>query len=257
MFLMLVISRLSIVRMMSAESRIARVVSLKKAVQSTTTRSCVARSASRTRLTPDRRDELGHLRRWRREEDADAGRVVDDERIDRLDLVAGLLELRHEVRDRLVLRVEVEQHADVAELEGAVDEDDLLAELRGRSDGHVDRDRRPSDAALGAEQARRPCPAHRSGRCRCWSPVAGVPRGSGRRPPCGSASRALGVLDLSDRRGQLVAAERLDQELAGSGQHRAAEVVRLALDGHHHDRRRRARLAPAARWPRCRPCRAC
>ncbi len=53
MFLMLVISRLSIVRMMSAVSRIASVVSLKYAVQSTTTRSCVLRSASMTRLMPD------------------------------------------------------------------------------------------------------------------------------------------------------------------------------------------------------------
>ena len=53
MFLMLVISRLSIVRIMSAASRIASVVSLKYAVQSTTTRSCVSRSASMTRLIAD------------------------------------------------------------------------------------------------------------------------------------------------------------------------------------------------------------
>ncbi len=46
---------------------------------------------------------------------------------------------------------------------------------------------------------------------------------------------ALASADLADRGGQLVAAERLDQELAGPGQHRAAEVVRLALDRHHHD----------------------
>ena len=39
MFLILVISRLSIVRITSAESRIASVVSLKYDVQSTTTRS--------------------------------------------------------------------------------------------------------------------------------------------------------------------------------------------------------------------------
>ncbi len=48
---------------------------------------------------------------------------------------------------------------------------------------------------------------------------------------------ALAGADLADRCGQLVAAERLDQELASAGEHRAAEVVRLALDGHHHDGR--------------------
>ena len=94
-------------------------------------------------------DQLGHLGRRRREQDPDAGRVVDDERVDRLEL-AGL-ELGDEVGDRLVLRVQVEQDADVAELERAVHEDDLLAELGGRGDGQVDRDRRPADAALRAE----------------------------------------------------------------------------------------------------------
>src|SRR4029078_11892104 len=39
--------------------------------------------------------------------------------------------------------------------------------------------------------------------------------------------------DLADRRSELVAAERLDEEFAGSGQHRATEVVGLALHGHH------------------------
>ena len=58
----------------------------------------------------------------------------------------------------------------------------------------------------------------------------------------GGADRDAGELlllagvDLPDRRGQLVRGERLDQELARPGQHRAAEVVGLALDGHHHDR---------------------
>ena len=46
---------------------------------------------------------------------------------------------------------------------------------------------------------------------------------------------ALASADLPDRGGQLVAAERLDQELARAGEHRAAQVVGLALDGHHHD----------------------
>jgi hypothetical protein len=46
-------------------------------------------------------------------------------------------------------------------------------------------------------------------------------------------------VDVADGRRQLVAAEGLDQELASAGQHRPAEIVRLALHGHHHDRRGR------------------
>ena len=68
---------------------------------------------------------------------------------------------------------------------------------------------------------------------------------------------ALAGVDLADRRRQLVAAERLDQELAGAGQHRAAEVVRLALDGHHDDGGASGPSRTAARWRRCRPCPAC
>ena len=52
---------------------------------------------------------------------------------------------------------------------------------------------------------------------------------------------ALAGVDLADRGGQLVAAERLDEELARAGQHGAAEVVGLALDGHHDHGGRRER----------------
>ena len=76
---------------------------------------------------------------------------------------------------------------------------------------------------------------------------AGLARFAGARPVRRDAGRrhrrdrdaallvALARADLADRGGQLVAAERLDQELACAGEHRAAEVVGLALDGHHHD----------------------
>ena len=84
-----------------------------------------------------------------RQEDLDPRRVVDDEGVERLDV--PVLELRDDVRDRLVLGVEVEQDADVAELERSVDEAGPLAELGGRGDREVDRERRASDAALGAE----------------------------------------------------------------------------------------------------------
>src|SRR6185369_1254499 len=36
-----------------------------------------------------------------------------------------------------------------------------------------------------------------------------------------------------DRGGELIGAERLDQELAGAGEHRSTKVVRLTLDRHH------------------------
>ena len=150
------------------------------------------------------------------------------ERVERPDL-----ELGDEVRDRLALGVQVEQDADVAELERAVHDDDLPAELGGGGDRQVDRDGRPADAALRAEdrddvaRARcRPSPARR--------PTGAAPGGDrhGRHP---ALLVALAGADLSDRCGQLVAAERLDQEFACAGEHRSAEVVRLALDGHHHD----------------------
>ena len=74
MFLMLVISRLSIVRIISAASRMASVVSLKNAVQSTTTRSCVRRSVSRTFLTPAGVISSAISGRGRGEQDPDARR---------------------------------------------------------------------------------------------------------------------------------------------------------------------------------------
>ena len=49
----------------------------------------------------------------------------------------------------------------------------------------------------------------------------------------------LAGIDLADRGRQLVTAEGLDQELARPGQHRAAQVVGLALNRHHHHRRGR------------------
>ena len=62
-----------------------------------------------------------------------------------------LLEFGDEVGDRLVLQIEIQEDPDIPELERAIDEDDLLAELGGRGDGHVDRQRRATDAALRAE----------------------------------------------------------------------------------------------------------
>ena len=63
--------------------------------------------------------------------------------------------------------------------------------------------------------------------------------GAGRLPAKRSSLSALALVDLADRGGQLVRAERLDQELARAGEHRPAQVVGLALDAHHDDRRAR------------------
>ena len=190
MFLMLVISRLSSVRITSAASRTARVVSLKYDVQSTTTRSCVRRSASRTFLTPSAVISSaisgdGGASSTRTPEEWLIRNVSSDSS------VAGL-ELGDEVRDRLVLGVQVEQDADVAELERGVDEDDLLAELRGRGDGEVDRDRRPADAALGAEDRDDLAGLAARRRCGPRRPAARAAGGDRDRPRSGSACRARG-----------------------------------------------------------------
>src|SRR5215212_5314149 len=100
-------------------------------------------------LDRSRADELGLLRRRRGQEDPDAGGVADHEGVEGLGLAAAL-ELARKIRDRLVARVEVEQDADVPELERGVDQPDLLAGLRG-GHGQVHGDRGPADAPLGAE----------------------------------------------------------------------------------------------------------
>ena len=134
-------------------------------------------------------------------------------------------------------------------------EDDRLAELGRRGDREVDRDRRPADAALRAED-------------RDDLAVVVAVAAAGAAPPAPSPDHRparghpallllLARVDLADRGGELVAAERLDEELARAGEHRPAEVVRLALDRHHHDRGGRDLRRRASRSRRCRPCPAC
>ena len=149
MFLIDVISSDSIVRTVSAVSRIASVVSLKDDMQSTTTRSCVARSASSMRLAP-----AGVISSAISGDGGASSTRMPAEWLIRnvsSDSSSPALELGDEVRDRLVLGVEVEQDADVAELERGVHEAVALAELGGRGDREVDGERRAADAALGAE----------------------------------------------------------------------------------------------------------
>ena len=111
---------------------------------------------------------------------------------------------------------------------------DLLAELGGRGDGQVDRDGRATDAALRAEDRDDPT---RLAAAVARSATAARAGRRDRRGGHAAGLVALAGVDLSDRGGQLVAAERLDEELARSGQHGPAQVVGLALDGHHHDGR--------------------
>ena len=158
------------------------------------------------------------------------GRVVDDERVERLEL-AGL-ELREQVGDRLVLRVEVQQDADVAELEGARRPattflPSSVAAATARLTATVVRPTPPFGLKTAMTVPGSPPP----------SLVGAPPPRAGRRDRRGGHAAglvALAGMDLSDRGGQLVAAERLDEELARSGQHGPAQVVGLALDRHHH-----------------------
>ena len=74
-----------------------------------------------------------------------------------------------------------------------------------------------------------------------WPPSASpvgpaAARSHDRRDRAAARLLLLPRVDLADRGGELVAAERLDEELARAREHRPAEVVGLALDGHHDDR---------------------
>ena len=193
-------------------------------------------------------DQLRHLRAGRCQQHADAGAVADERAVDHVHVAVG--DVAQDVHDGLVLGVEVEQDAHVAELEAGIHEGDRLAQLRGQGHGEVDRERGAAHAALGREERHHPTRValdgqgqRRVGRSRL-----------GHHP---AVLLALASVHLTDGCAQLVRAEGLDQELTRAGQHRAAEVVGLALDAHHHDRRRRHVRRRAARWWRCRPCRAC
>src|SRR4029079_7462291 len=93
-------------------------------------------------------------------------------------------------------------------------------------DVEVYRDGRPADAALGAEDSDDDPGFARFGRPRA---TRGGTAGGDRRGRDAALLVPLTRAHLADRRGQLVTAERLDEEFASSGEHRAAEVVRLAL----------------------------
>ena len=121
----------------------------------------------------------------------------------------------HDVDDALAVEPEVEEHAVVAELQVAVDEADLAAELAVERDGGVDGDGRRPDAALGAVE--REDPAERRA---CQEHVA---------------RREAGQQAL-DPGQQLRRVERLDQVVVGTGAEALDLLLDLALGGQHDDR---------------------
>ena len=232
MFLIDVISRVRTVRITSALSRMASVVSLNDEAQSTTVSSWRDRSTSMTRLiaagvtSSAISGEGGASRTLTPDEwamtkvSSDSGSPPESSSGTRsaIDLLFGF---------------RFRRTPDVAELERAVEQADALASIRRRRDGRVDRDRGAAHPALRAEDR------HDLAR------LLGAGRGGhglgGRHDGCGDPALLLSLagVDLADRCRELVGAERLHEELAGAGQHRPAEVVGLTLHGHHHDRRRR------------------
>ena len=140
--------------------------------------------------------------------------------------------LAQHVHDGLVAWVEVEQHAHVAELEAGVHERDRATLVGRDGDREVDRERGPADPALGREEGDDPARPR-------------APPGARRHSSAGAAPTTIRPIFSRSREytrrmapHSSSAAEGLDQELAGAREHRAPQVVRLALDAHHHDRGR-------------------
>ena len=256
MFLILVISRLSIVRITSAASRMASVVSLKYDGAVDDDEVVVRAQRLEDLLDAGGGDHLGRLGRRRREQDADAGGVVDQERVERVE--------RRRRRARgsgrrstcscgfRLSRTPTSPNWNEPSMMTTFLPSSVAA-ATARLTATVVRPTPPLGLKTATIRPGSPEPPRR-GACR---PACRAGRGDRDATAMPALLVALAGADLADRGGQLVAAERLDQELAGAGQHRAAEVVRLALHGHHDDRRGRGRSRRAAPWRRCRPCPAC
>ena len=145
----------------------------------------------------------------------------------RLEDVAIRLATLDRVEHRAVLRVQVEQDADVTELEVRVDERDPLLRVAADRQRQVRRQGRASDSSLGGEDGDDLVVlgvgfAHADRRSR------GIPGGLHLLAP-----NELALVDALDRGRELVGAERLDEELARAGQHGALQVLGLTMDAHH------------------------
>ena len=177
-------------------------------------------------------DELRGLGIGGCEQDLDPRGVRHEDALE--DLGVDLIERANKVGDRLRLRAHVEDHGDITEREAPVDQTDRLSSGLMEGDRKVRRDRGPADAALRGEE-RDDLPAGR--------PDAGPRR---RAAAAGLGLRhllvagplhLLDLVDVADGVHELIGGERLHQEFARAGEHRAPEVVLLALDAHHDDRR--------------------
>ena len=178
-------------------------------------------------------NELGRLGCRRREHHLDARRVLDEDRLDHVRV--RLLEGADEVGDGLRLRAHVQDDRDVAERQAAVDEDDGLVRGLVQGDREVGRDGRPPDPALRGEEGDDLAGLARR---RGWPPARGAGRGGGlRRGRVARPADLFELVDVADGVDELVGGERLHEELARAGEHRAAQIILLALDGHHDDRR--------------------
>ena len=95
-----------------------------------------------------RGDQVRALGRWRGEEHADSGGVVDHHRVDDVAIgLAGFDRIHH----RAVLRIQVEQNAHVAELQVGVHQADAAPRLAVECDSQVGGDRGPPGSALRGE----------------------------------------------------------------------------------------------------------
>ena len=225
MFLMLVISRVRTVRITSAASRIARVESLNAAEQSTTTRSARRRAGSRGPAGSRTGSPA-------RPSPATAG-------------PGGPSSPLEWVMTKDVQRVRLAADLQLGDDRSAID---LFLGFRLRRTPTSPNWNEPSTRTTslpGSEAAAtavftaivvRPTPplGLKTATTRPGSRADdGRPLDGGHGHP--AHLLALAGVDLADRGRQLVRAEGLDEELAGPGQHGAAQVVGLALDGHHHD----------------------
>ena len=161
----------------------------------------------------------------RREQQVDARVVLDQDGLDQVAVDRGR---GHDVDDALAIETQVEEDPVVAELEVAIDQAHLPAQLAVQRDGDVDRDGRGAHAAL------RPVEGEDAAKRR-----AGRQHVSWREP-------GQQALDAGQQLGRV---ERLDQVVVGPGTQAADLLLDLTLRREHDDRdvRRRLFLGPDLR----------